>query len=158
MGDIITIRISRRGARIALVVVGVLIVLGVVIPLLLMNVGVRKSNGANVSNSLARCTVATRSLSKALRVGLVTGSWLRFPEGVRSRDYPSVYFVSAEVHPPASGAAQTATWATNAFSDRGAIFAINKAARMLSTWSTGAHFAMSDDGAWLSQKCVALAR
>jgi len=108
-----------------------------------------------------RCLDVPRPLVNAIRSGpsVEGGGSLRYAQAVKSNDFPSVYFVSADIE--AAGLDESddvATWATNRLGVGGLIYSVDPLANKFSNWADGwmtdAQLTMIDDGAELSQQCV----
>ena len=98
---------------------------------------------------------------KAIQTGLTVegGGKLRSAQAVKSGDFESVYFVSADIQGPGlEGAHDIGTWATNRLRVGGLIFAVDSVAKEFSDWGHGdktdARLSMEDDGAEESQECA----
>src|SRR4051794_31082768 len=67
-----------------------------------------------VEAGASRCVVVRAAVRGAISTGLNHGARLRAARAVRSRDFKSVYFVSADLQGPGlRGKNEIATWATN---------------------------------------------
>jgi hypothetical protein len=113
-----------------------------------------------------RCLNVPPALVNAISNGLVVqgrGS-LRYVQAVKSADFSSVYFVSADMQAEGrEGPDDVATWATNRLRVGGLIYSVDAFANKFSDWpdggQTSADLTMIDDGAELSQDCArAIAR
>lgn len=109
-----------------------------------------------------RCLNVPRSVVRAIATGLkVTGGGtLRFAQAVKSGDFSRVYFVSADLQGSGlEGTDDVGTWAINRLRLGGLILTVDSVSEEFSDWghgdTTDAQLSMSDDGAELSQECVA---
>jgi hypothetical protein len=83
------------------------------------------------------------------------GVRIRAVHAGRSRDFKSVYFVSADLQGPGlNGKNEIATWATNKLRIGGLIYSANAVARAFSDWGKGPGFSPGDDGLSESQSCA----
>jgi hypothetical protein len=118
--------------------------------------------GGGESSRDPRCTRVPPALVKVIATGLEVqgGGNLRFAQAVKSEDFESVYFVSADIQGPGlDGSGDVGTWATNRLAAGGGlIFAVDSVAQEFSDWGdadqTDANITMQDDGAQLSRECV----
>jgi hypothetical protein len=108
-----------------------------------------------------RCLNVPPALINAIRTGVTAqdGASLRYAQAVKSADFTSAYFVSADIQAPGlEGSDDVATWATNRLRVGGLIYAVDAFANRFSNWpdgyKTNAKLTMIDDGAELSQDCV----
>jgi hypothetical protein len=108
-----------------------------------------------------RCLNVPPALLTAIRSAVTAqgGASLRYAQAVKSADFSSAYFVSADIQ--AAGLERSdelATWATNRLRVGGLIYSVDGFANKFSDWpdgwQTSAKLNMSDDGAELSQECV----
>jgi len=117
------------------------------------------------SVSHSACALRTKvppALVRGIATGLEVqgGGKLRNAWAVKSEDFESVYFVSADVQGPGlEGDDDLATWGTNRLEvGGGLIFPVDSAAQEFSDWGDGdttdANLTMDDEGAELSQDCV----
>ena len=111
----------------------------------------------------AHCQNVPKAVVKAIRTGLTVegGGSLRSVQAVKSKDFKSVYFVSADIEGPGlEGTDDVATWATNRLKVGGLIYSVNEVAKEFSDWGDGgetdAQFSMDDHGAEESQVCAVL--
>jgi hypothetical protein len=109
----------------------------------------------------ARCVNVPASVVRAIATGLTVegGGSLRFAQAVKSSDFASVYFVSADIQGSGlEGSDDVGTWATNRLALGGLIFAVDGVAQEFSDWghgdTTDADMTMADDGGDLSTECV----
>lgn len=110
----------------------------------------------------SRCQVPPAALMAAIASGLSKvsgGGTLRDAAAVRSDDFKSAYFVSAEIDGPGiEDDGDVGTWVTNRLEEPGLIYSVNAVAKSFSDWGDGgrtdASFSMSDDGAEASQDCL----
>jgi hypothetical protein len=84
---------------------------------------------------------------------------LRYAQAVKSADFESAYFVSADIQAVGlDGSDDVATWATNRLRVGGLIYSVDAFANKFSLWpdgyQTNAKLTMIDDGAELSKECV----
>lgn len=107
------------------------------------------------------CMAVPPAVVKAISTGLEVqgGGSLRFAQAVKSDDFESVYFVSADIQGAGlEGDDDVATWATNRLRVGGLTFAVDSVAQEFSDWGdadkTDANLTMDDDGAELSRDCV----
>ena len=108
-----------------------------------------------------RCLNVPPALVNAIRSGVTAqgGASLRYAQAVKSADFSSLYFVSADIQAAGlEGSDDVATWATNRLRVGGLIYSVDAVANKYSDWADGyqtnAMLTMIDDGAELSQECV----
>jgi hypothetical protein len=108
-----------------------------------------------------RCLNVPPTLVNAIRSGVTAqgGASLRYAQAVKSADFSSVYFVSADIQATGLGGSDdVATWATNRLRVGGLIYSVDAFANKYSDWpdgyQTNAKLTMIDEGAELSQECV----
>jgi hypothetical protein len=108
----------------------------------------------------SRCEDASDYIVKKLEGGFnAEGITLRNAKVVKSNDFESVYFISADLQGSGlEGEDNIATFTTNKMDYSGLILSINHVAEEFAVWPLGsktdANIAMSDDGAKESQDCV----
>lgn len=107
------------------------------------------------------CMPVPHAVVKAIESGLTVqgGGKLRGAYAVKSRDFSSVYFISAEIQGPGlENNGDIGTWATNRLEVGGLIYTVDSVAQEFSDWGHGdktdAQLSMDDDGAEDSAKCV----
>jgi hypothetical protein len=108
-----------------------------------------------------RCLDVPGSMVNAIRRKLTPEGRrsLRYAQAVKSNDFGSVYFVSADIEAVGlAGRNDVATWATERLRPGGLIYSVDPLANKYSDWPDGwmsaAQLTMADDGAELSQQCV----
>jgi hypothetical protein len=107
-----------------------------------------------------RCENAPEFIVQRLEYGLNTdGVTLRDVKTVKSNDFESVYFISADLQGPGlEGENDIATFSTNKLDSSGLIFSVDNIAEEFFDWplgsTTDANITMSDDGAQESKDCV----
>jgi len=122
--------------------------------------------GSDEGNNVAemnRCENVSENIVADIESGLEIngGGSLRRVKAVKSTDFSSLYFISADLE--GAGLESTddiATFATNKLDGTGMIFTVNHTAQTFSVWpfgpNTKAGMSMSDDGAAQSQACAKL--
>lgn len=112
---------------------------------------------AAASNVGARCIEVTSVITHAIDSGLKRKRWtLTDVYAVKTREYGSVFFVSARV----KGAPRNpvGTWATNNLNLGGLMFSVDPVAKKMSKWAEASAFdpklTMKLDGARQSRGCV----
>ncbi|WP_162419019.1 hypothetical protein [Cyclobacterium roseum] len=119
-----------------------------------------ESTDSTEVETINRCEDAPDFIVRRLTDGLNTdGITLRNVKVVKSKDFESVYFVSADLQGPGlEGESDIATFATNKLDSNGLTFSVNSIAEEFSDWPpgsrTGFNLSMNDDGAKESRDCV----
>jgi hypothetical protein len=115
---------------------------------------------ATTEQEESRCQPVPAALVEGIASGLTVtgGGSLRDAAAVRSDDFESAFFISAEVDGPGiEGDGDVGTWVTNRL-EGGVIYSVDAVAREFSDWGDGgdtdAEFSLSDDGAEESRDCV----
>jgi len=122
-------------------------------------VGCEKNN--EQPQKINRCEGVPQTVISNIESGLkINGCGsLRNAKAVKSNDFSSVYFVSANLKGDGlEDNDNIATFAVNNLDGSGLIFSVNYVAKEFSDWSfgpdTSANISMSDDGAYESANCV----
>ncbi len=108
----------------------------------------------------SRCEEVPESFVKRIESGINTQSIiLRNAKAVKSNDFESVYFISADLQGPSlEGDNDIATFATNKMDYNGSIFSADAVADEFFDWplgsSTDFNISMVNNGAEESRKCV----
>ncbi len=92
---------------------------------------------ATAQPATSRCQPAAPALVSAISSGLKIsgGGSIRNAQAVKSADYESVYFVSADLEGEGLAAKDdVATWASNKSDGTGLIFSVNATAQEFSSW------------------------
>jgi hypothetical protein len=112
------------------------------------------------------CEKVPKSLVRAIESGLTVqgGGQLKGAKAVKSNDFESVYYVSAELQGPGlEGSGDIATWATNSLkAGEGLILAADAVAKEFSDWGADVGegsapaetMSLDNDGAEESRACV----
>lgn len=110
---------------------------------------------------LSRCEPVTDAFAGLIASGLTVegGAGLRAAQAVRSRDFESLWFVSADLQAERlQGREELATWATNDLGGAGFVYAVPGRATIFSDWldgsTTEAYLSGFEDGVALSHACV----
>jgi len=116
-------------------------------------------NSTGNTPSVSRCENVSMDIVSNIESGLKIqgGGHLKSAKAVKSKDFESVYFISAELEGEGMNNS-IATFATNRLGEGGSIFSVNYVAKEFSDWGFGpdttADITMSDDGAEESVNCV----
>lgn len=116
---------------------------------------------AAARSEAARCLQVPLKTVDQLSAGLNVqgGGFLRYARAVKSRDFSSAYFITADLEGSGlSGPDDLATWVTNKLEGDGVFYSVDSAAKEFSDWGDGSKtdsgFSMADDGAEESRKCA----
>ncbi|XLQ19897.1 MAG: hypothetical protein ACKUBY_04920 [Candidatus Moraniibacteriota bacterium] len=112
-----------------------------------------------VVTTASYCEDVSDSVLQKIESGLKNGEvTLHNGQVVKSNDFKSVYFVSANLKNPELDIEDIATFSINQLNNDGMIFSINSIASDFFVWPSGSttesNIKMSDDGARESQECV----
>jgi hypothetical protein len=137
-----------------------LIVMGRALVVICVAALVAGSSSASDAGAANRCLIVAAPVVRAIQSGLTVGGGGRLvgARAVKSRDYRSVYFISAVIRGSGMGRHTVGTWATNRLRLGGLIYAVDSFANEFSDWGDGrkisAHLSMADDRASASRKCI----
>jgi len=113
------------------------------------------------ATDLSRCEPVSDAFAGLIASGLTVegGAGLRAAQAVRSRDYETLWFVSADIEAETlQGREELATWATNDLGGGGFVYAVPGRATVFSDWldgaTTEAYLSGFEDGVSLSHACV----
>ena len=161
----------------ALIIVGLLIVLGVIARLLPKKAAPAAQPAAILvptatpaptlpaaTTAVTRCLDVSAATLKAIEAGLKVGGGTldaTTARAVQSKDFEKAFFVAAAIKGTGMGdAGQVGVWVTNDLAGgQGMIYAVNAMAVEFSGWGDGsktkAAFSMASDGASDAERCVA---
>lgn len=122
----------------------------------------KKAVSATTIKENARCQAVPQPTIAWIANGLTVtgGGSLRFVRAVKSKDFNSIYFVTADLQGSGlEGKSDLATWVVNRLDgDSRVTYSVDAVAKEFSDWGDGgktdSHFSMSDDGAQESQGCT----